>query len=108
MRRLPHWSVTRVQYEPYARRQPSLTRAVHATLALAAATALAGIGRIEADAWREVAGTKVCGLAAGSGWLVLAYGGRPARNCEAAGELMTVGSLSPWGRSGPSSPAGTG
>jgi hypothetical protein len=27
MRRLPHWSVTRFQYEPYARRQPSLTRA---------------------------------------------------------------------------------
>jgi hypothetical protein len=31
---------------------------VHATLALAAATALAGGGRIEADAWHEVAGTK--------------------------------------------------
>ena len=27
MRRLPHCSVTRFQYEPYARRQPSLTRA---------------------------------------------------------------------------------
>jgi hypothetical protein len=27
MRRLPHWSTTRFQYEPYARRQPSLTRA---------------------------------------------------------------------------------
>ena len=27
MRRLPHWSMTRFQYEPYARRQPSLTRA---------------------------------------------------------------------------------
>ena len=31
---------------------------VHAVLALAAATALADVGRIEADAWREVAGTK--------------------------------------------------
>jgi hypothetical protein len=27
IRRLPHCSVTRFQYEPYARRQPSLTRA---------------------------------------------------------------------------------
>jgi hypothetical protein len=32
---------------------------VHATLALAAATALVGGGRIEADAWREVAGTRL-------------------------------------------------
>ena len=31
---------------------------VHALLALAAATALADGGRIEADAWREVAGTR--------------------------------------------------
>ncbi len=35
---------------------------VHATLALAAATALAGIGRIEADAWRELAGTRFADL----------------------------------------------
>jgi len=34
------------------------TAQVHAMLALAAATALIGGGRIEADAWREVAGTK--------------------------------------------------
>ena len=27
MRRLPHCSMTRFQYEPYARRQPSVTRA---------------------------------------------------------------------------------
>ena len=32
---------------------------VHAMLALAAATALAGIGRIEADAWRQIAGTRL-------------------------------------------------
>lgn len=32
---------------------------VHATLALAAATALAGLGRIEADAWHAVAGTRL-------------------------------------------------
>ena len=38
------------------------TAQVHATLALAAATALAGIGRIEADAWREVAGTRFADL----------------------------------------------
>jgi len=31
---------------------------VHATLALAAATALASATRIEADAWRAVAGTE--------------------------------------------------
>ena len=34
------------------------TAQVHAMLALAAATALADVGRIEADAWREVAGTR--------------------------------------------------
>ena len=34
------------------------TAQVHAMLALAAATALVG-GRIEADAWREVAGTRL-------------------------------------------------
>jgi hypothetical protein len=34
------------------------TAQVHATLALAAATALAAWGRIEADVWREVAGTR--------------------------------------------------
>ena len=34
------------------------TAQVHATLALATATALVGGGRIEADAWREVAGTR--------------------------------------------------
>jgi hypothetical protein len=32
---------------------------VHAMLALAAATALTGGDRIEADAWREVAGTRL-------------------------------------------------
>jgi hypothetical protein len=32
---------------------------VHAMLALGAATALIGGGRIEADAWREVAGTRL-------------------------------------------------
>jgi hypothetical protein len=32
---------------------------VHAMLAVAAATALVGGGRIEADAWREVAGTRL-------------------------------------------------
>jgi hypothetical protein len=32
---------------------------VHAMLALAAATALVGGDRIEADAWREVAGTRL-------------------------------------------------
>ena len=32
---------------------------VHAMLALAAATALVGGGRIEADTWREVAGTRL-------------------------------------------------
>ena len=35
------------------------TAQVHAMLALAAATALAGGDRIEADAWREVAGTRL-------------------------------------------------
>jgi hypothetical protein len=35
---------------------------VHATLALAAATALADVGRIEADAWRAVAGTRFADL----------------------------------------------
>jgi hypothetical protein len=35
---------------------------VHATLALAAATALAGGGRIEADAWRAAAGTRLADL----------------------------------------------
>jgi hypothetical protein len=34
------------------------TAQVHALLALAAATALADGGRIEADAWRAVAGTR--------------------------------------------------
>jgi hypothetical protein len=34
------------------------TAQVHAMLALAAATALPDSGRIEADAWREVAGTR--------------------------------------------------
>jgi hypothetical protein len=34
------------------------TAQVHALLALAAPTALAAVGQIEADAWREVAGTK--------------------------------------------------
>jgi hypothetical protein len=34
------------------------TAQVHATLAPAAATALADVGRIEADAWRAVAGTR--------------------------------------------------
>jgi hypothetical protein len=38
------------------------TAQVHATLALAAATALAGVGRIEADAWHEVAGTRFADL----------------------------------------------
>ena len=38
------------------------TAQVHATLALAAATALVGGGRIEADAWREVAGTRFAEL----------------------------------------------
>ena len=38
------------------------TAQVHATLAPAAATALAGIGRIEADAWREVAGARFADL----------------------------------------------
>jgi hypothetical protein len=32
---------------------------VHATLALAAATALASIGRMETDAWHAVAGTSL-------------------------------------------------
>jgi hypothetical protein len=53
-------------------------------------------------------GNQVCGLAAVPGWLVLAYGGRPARNCEAASEVTTVRSLSPGGRFGPTSLAGTG
>ena len=35
---------------------------VHATLALAAATALIGRDRIEADAWREAAGTTLANL----------------------------------------------
>jgi hypothetical protein len=35
------------------------TAQVHAMLALAAATALADSGRIEAGAWREVAGTRL-------------------------------------------------
>ena len=35
------------------------TAQVHAMLALAAATALVGGGRIEADAWHEVAGTRL-------------------------------------------------
>jgi hypothetical protein len=36
---------------------------VHAMLALATATALADGGRIEADAWHEVAGTRLEDLA---------------------------------------------
>ena len=36
------------------------TAQVHAVLALAAATALVGRHRIEADAWREVAGATFC------------------------------------------------
>ena len=35
------------------------TAQVHAMLALAAATALVGGGRIEADAWHEVAGIRL-------------------------------------------------
>ena len=35
------------------------TAQVHAMLALAAATVLVGGGRIEADAWREVAGIRL-------------------------------------------------
>ena len=38
------------------------TAQVHAMLALAAATALVGGGRIEADAWHEVAGTRLADL----------------------------------------------
>lgn len=38
------------------------TAQVHAMLALAAATALADVGQIEADAWREVAGPKYADL----------------------------------------------
>ena len=38
------------------------TAQVHAMLALAAATALVGGGRIEADAWHEVAGTRLTDL----------------------------------------------
>jgi hypothetical protein len=38
------------------------TALVHATLALAAATALAGGARIEADAWRAAAGARYAGL----------------------------------------------
>ena len=38
------------------------TAQVHAALALAAATALVGGGRIEADAWRAVAGTRFADL----------------------------------------------
>jgi hypothetical protein len=38
------------------------TAQVHATLALAAATAPAGGGRIEADAWHEAAGTRLADL----------------------------------------------
>jgi hypothetical protein len=38
------------------------TAQVHAMLALAAATALADVGRIEADAWREAAGTRYADL----------------------------------------------
>jgi hypothetical protein len=36
---------------------------VHATLALAAATALASIGRMETDAWHAVAGTSLVDMA---------------------------------------------
>jgi hypothetical protein len=35
---------------------------IHAMLALAAATALADVARIEADAWRAVAGTRLADL----------------------------------------------
>jgi hypothetical protein len=38
------------------------TAQVHATLALAAATAMAAVGRIEADAWHELAGTRFADL----------------------------------------------
>ena len=38
------------------------TAQVHRMLALAAATALVGGGRIEADAWHEVAGTRLADL----------------------------------------------
>ena len=38
------------------------TAQVHAMLALAAATTLAGGDRIEAEAWREVAGTRLADL----------------------------------------------
>ena len=61
------------------------TAQVHAMLALAAATALADGGRIEADEWREVAGARFHTLAAGPGWLVLAYGWSARPHCETAG-----------------------
>ena len=65
------------------------TAQVHAMLALAAATALVDIGRIEVDAWRAVAGTRLADWAA-PGWLVLACWGRPARTCKAIGQVMTA------------------
>jgi hypothetical protein len=57
----------RLAEELLARNQPLTaemlaTAQVHAMLALAAATALVGGGRIEADAWHEVAGTRLADL----------------------------------------------
>jgi hypothetical protein len=58
------------------------TAQVHAMLALAAATALADSGRIEADTWCEVAVHQARTLAAGLGWLVFVYCDRPARTAR--------------------------
>ena len=102
MRRLPHWSVTRFQYEPYARRQPSLTRADTTGMYSA---------KVGAAAWPpgRPAGRRGSGPSAPAGACAASTTACPGAAERASGPVIVIGLLlhvpgTGWARRGPGPP----